>query len=109
MAETLDSSRYIYLGKNQYYDTQRKEIVERIGTTLRVVGFDRRRSTRPVVLERRKRASDDSINWIPLGNNLFFDKVKRVIMKNVGSRMVLYSPDRRKKSLNVAENRRKSA
>ena len=93
----LDSTRYINIGRGQHFDTQRKVIVEMIGGKLMDVDMDRRKVSRPYPIERRKTPSVHTADYIPLGNGLFFDKKQKVVLKEIGSKVVLYSQDRRKK------------
>ncbi len=86
---------YINLGKNQFFDPKRKVIVEKAGTIEKIVGYDRRRMSKAVKDNKRVLASDNNPDWMALGNNLYFHKATRVIMKKMGGKMILFSKDRR--------------
>ena len=91
----MSINNYISLGKNQFFDPKRKVIVEIVGYTEKIVGYDRRRINKSVMVNKRVLPSDNNPDWITLGNNLFFNKPDRVIMKKIGAKMVLFSRDRR--------------
>jgi hypothetical protein len=93
--EAPDSGRYISLGLGQYFDTTKSIIVEKRGEKFILLDVDRRKTKMPITIEKRKRADKASVIWIPLGKNLFFDKVERVIMRKMGAKMILYTRERR--------------
>ncbi len=94
--DSMAGSRYIFLGEDQYWDTLSRAVVEKSEQVLRVIKNDRRRLKNAPAIERRERPDSTSTKWISLGNNLYFDKNKRLIIKRSGSKKVLYSRDRRK-------------
>ena len=96
---------YVSLGKNQFFDLKRKIVIEKIGSKEKVVGFDRRRSAKLVLQNRRKSILEHDPDWIVLEKNLFFHKVERTLMKRINGKMVLFSRDRR----SVAERRKEAA
>ncbi len=104
-----EASSLIPLGNSLYFDSHRKLIVEKKGEVMKVVETDRRRQNRPVTVEKRVLPSEDNSQWVSLGQGLYFDKQQKVLMKKMGSRMVLYSRDRRKERRPISQERRKQS
>ncbi|MFP4465892.1 MAG: hypothetical protein ACLFP1_02460 [Candidatus Goldiibacteriota bacterium] len=101
------AERYIKLEGNIYFDSKEKAIVKSMGSRFVFLRHDRRTKDAPVAQEKRKYNKTNK-NFMPLGGNLFFDKITKQLYRKTGENLVLYSKDRRKESKPVTKDRRTS-
>jgi hypothetical protein len=92
----MAESSYVKLTGNFFFDPAQKVILKKVGDRYIQVLHDRRRSSRPVAIDRRKRADENQGDMRPLGRGLYWDKKSKDIYRKAGDNLVLFTKDRRK-------------
>ena len=101
------AGRYVHLNENLYFDTKDRAIVKNMGNRYVFVRHDRRTRTSAHKKERRKEDTASKY-MIKISGGLYFDTKIKQVYKPAGSKLVLYSIDRRKSRKPVKKERRKS-
>jgi hypothetical protein len=92
----MEETKYVKLTGNYFFDPVQKIILKKQGGRYITVLHDRRRSSRPVPLDRRKKEQLLPGEMKQLGQGLYWDLKSKDIYRKAGGKLVLFTRDRRK-------------